>query len=117
MILDHFRVDEFSCPCCGANNMDPRFLLDLDRAREFAGCVFVINSGYRCQRNNLLVSGKPDSAHLSGHAADIRATTTRRRYKVLDGLIRAGFERIGIYDRWIHVDNDPSKPPEICYLG
>lgn len=110
-------MDEFSCPCCGKNKMDPQFLLDLDRAREFAKVPFIINSGYRCPIHNKTIKGSsPTSSHKKGLAVDIRAKTSRRRYRVLEGLILAGFTRIGIADTFIHVDSDDEKANEVCWV-
>jgi len=48
------------------------------------------------------------SSHLYGRAADILATTSRDRFNIVNALIKAGFNRIGISEKsgFIHVDND-----------
>jgi len=110
--LRNFSLAEFVCPCCGRQNMGEAFLERLDYARDLAGVPFRITSGYRCPRHNARVGGSPSSAHLRGLAADIAATDSESRAKVLFGLIKAGFRRIGIdFKRgFIHVDDDPEKP-------
>ena len=109
-------MDEFRCPCCGANDMEPTALIMLDRAREISGFPYRINSGYRCEKHNAEVGGKPTSSHLQGWAVDIRVSGSRSRYLILYGLITAGFARIGIGKDFIHADCDPAKPPELSWL-
>ena len=115
--MKHFALSEFACPCCGKNEMDCSFLVRLDKAREYSKCSYTINSGYRCDKHNRIIGGRVNSSHLFGLAADIRAITSRRRFKILEGLILAGFDRIGIYKKFIRVDSDESKEKEIIWLG
>lgn len=46
-------------------------------------CPIHINSGYRCAQLNMLVGGKPNSAHLYGRAADIRCRDLAFAKKVM----------------------------------
>jgi len=110
--MKYFSLREFACPCCGRAEMQEEFKQKIDLARELAGVPFVITSGFRCKKHNREVGGKPNSAHLGGWAADIRARTSRRRAKIVEALIKVGFRRIGIdFKRgFIHVDCDPTKP-------
>lgn len=112
----HFRLEEFKCPCCGANDMEPSTLKKLDRARDFAGVAFAVNSGFRCRQQNAKVGGKADSAHMRGFAVDISATNSRNRFLIIYGLVMAGFTRIGIGNNFIHADDDPDKPGEVAWL-
>lgn len=116
--MRHFKAWEFACKCgCGENHMDAVFLEMLDKAREYAGTPFIITSGYRCEKYNAHVGGKADSAHLTGHAADIATPNSVIRFKVMKGLLQAGFTRIG-YDarrKFLHVDNDPEKPQGVIF--
>jgi uncharacterized protein YcbK (DUF882 family) len=43
----------------------------LQRVRDFVGAPIRINSGYRSEKLNKAVGGKPNSQHLKGEAADI----------------------------------------------
>ena len=95
---------EFNCPCCGKNKMNESFLATLTDAREYCRIPFMINSGYRCEKHNKKVGGKPNSTHTVGAAADIHCTESRQRALILCGLLEAGFSRIGIAKTFIHVD-------------
>ena len=55
------------------------------------------------------------SSHLLGYAADIACTNSVLRHKILTSLIKVGFNRIGIADTFIHVDNDPGKPENVIW--
>ncbi len=117
MRWEHFQAAEFDSPDepgSGAR-MDPTFMGKLDQAREIAGVPFVITSGVRTPAANQAAGGVSDSAHLRGLAADIATPDSRHRWRILFGLIRAGFTRIGIGPAFIHVDDDPTKAPRVCW--
>ena len=112
-----FKSSEFDCKCkCGLNNIDEGLLLMLDEAREEAGVAFVINSGCRCRKHNTKIGGSKTSSHMKGLAVDIRASNSRTRFKIVTGLLLAGFARIGIGKRFIHADVDSKKSQTIMYL-
>lgn len=114
-LTQNFTDEEFGCPCCGKKNISLPFVQKLQIARDTASIPFVITSGYRCQNHNAEVGGKADSSHLKGVAADIAAQTSSQRFAIVDGLIKAGFERIGIGSNFIHVDMDESKPQRLMW--
>ena len=114
--MKHFEKKEFACPCCGAVVLQDEFAERLDVSRSIAKVPFKINSGYRCKAHNASVGGKDTSSHRLGWAADIEAKSSRIRYKILDGLIRAGIKRIGVGKTFIHADDDPGKDPEVVWL-
>jgi len=94
--------------------MDKDFLAKLDKAREFAKVPFVINSAYRSPEHPESIKN-PTSSHIKGLAVDIRTTDSRTRYKVLNALIHVGFNRIGIADTFIHVDDDKDKSQQVIW--
>jgi len=94
--------------------MDKDFLAKLDKAREFAKVPFVINSAYRSPEHAESIKN-PTSSHIKGLAVDIRTTDSRTRYKVLNALIHVGFNRIGIADTFIHVDDDKDKSQQVIW--
>jgi len=112
-MINFFSPYEFRCRCgrCGKGfgDMNPRTLEKLNIARWHAGTVFVVNSALRCREHNAAVGGKADSAHLTGHAVDIAATDSALRFRIVEGLLLAGFTRLGVYDWGVHADDDPAK--------
>ena len=118
--MNHFQDKEFSCNCgcgLGVDDMDAKFCSRLDLARSISKTSYVLNSSIRCENHNYNAGGLEDSAHLTGHAGDIQAATSRIRFKIIYGLIKAGFTRIGIYKNFIHVDNDDAKPENVLWFG
>lgn len=119
-MLKYFNIYEkgMPCPCCGESKMNIDSMLRIDRARMIAGVRFNINSGYRCPKYNQNFvnpkTGKPSSNHPSGQSFDIKCTDGPTRGKMLKGLYKAGFKRIGIRKDFIHAD-DMDKT-ESCWL-
>ena len=124
--MRYFQPEEFDCKCskCRTNNegrgaemMDDYFLQMLDDARHKSGVPFRITSGYRCIAHNRSISGSvKDSAHTKGLAADIACSDSRTRGYIIGALFEAGFNRIGIHEHFIHVDDDPSKDADVVWL-
>lgn len=124
MNLKHFRIDEFDCPSGDApasEFINKDFLVKLNAARHSAGVPFIINSGVRSPEHNQEVGGKKDSSHLStteggACAADIAATDSVTRWKIIKALVDQKFNRIGIAKSFIHVDDDKTKAAGVCWL-
>lgn len=95
-------------------NMDANFLNKLDKARSIAGLPFNINSAYRGPDHPLSIKN-PSSSHIKGLAVDIKCTDSRTRFIIVDALIKAGFNRIGIADTFIHVDFDLDKSNKVIW--
>jgi uncharacterized protein YcbK (DUF882 family) len=95
-------------------NMDANFLHKLDKARSIAGLPFKINSAYRSPEHPLSIKN-PSSSHIKGLAVDISAKDSRTRFIIVDALIKAGFNRIGIADTFIHVDMDLDKSNKVIW--
>jgi len=118
MNLKHFDLYEFDSPDLpgsGKTLMDIEFLSLIDDARGIAGVPFRITSGYRRPSHNRIVGGVEDSSHVKGCAADIYTPDSRHRWLILDALIKVGFNRIGIANSFIHVDNDPEKTENVIW--
>lgn len=99
-----FSREEFAFP----DAMDTEFLAMLDRARAFAGVPFRITSSFR--------EGDPLS-HGYGQAVDIACVTSRERFWIVSGCLNAGFQRIGVYPKHVHVDNRLSLPHPVLFTG
>jgi uncharacterized protein YcbK (DUF882 family) len=96
----------------------PDLVFKLERAREYYGMPIVITSGFRNPEKNEVVGGVKDSAHTKGMAVDIAAPQDRKfREKLCWALGSAGFRRIGIYERHIHIDVDIEKPMNVAWFG
>jgi len=114
--MKYFKLKDFNCPCCGKNNMNKDVLSRLDIARYIAGVKFIISSGYRCVKHNKEVGGSKDSSHLIGVAVDIKCKKSYNRFRIIYGLILAGFTRIGIGKNFIHADYNENKVQEVTWL-
>lgn len=116
--FQHFDLSEFNCQCglCGGENeMRMSTVHRADDGRSYSGVPWVINDGYRCAAEALRV-GKPQGAHPSGTGFDVKATDSYTRYRILTGAIQAGFQRIGLYPRHIHLDDDDNLPQQVCWV-
>ena len=117
-MTQYVKRSEFRCPCCGLCHVDDWVVNRFNEARSIAGVPFTINSGYRCERHNKAVGGIIDSAHMAGLAADLKAEDSGTRFRIVDGLLQAGFLRIGIYPTFIHADlAHVGKPAPVLFLG
>ena len=94
--------------------MNVEFLAKLDKAREFAGIPFIINSAYRSPEHPESIKN-PTSSHIKGLAVDISVKDSVTRFKVLNALIAVGFNRIGVADTFIHVDLDLDKSQNVIW--
>lgn len=118
MRYKYFQLREFDSPDMPGSGvrMNEQFMQMLDEAREMAGVPFHINSGFRTPKHNKKVGGSQNSSHLRGRAADIACTNSTQRFRIVAALIAAGFNRIGIAETFIHVDNDNVKTPGVAWL-
>jgi uncharacterized protein YcbK (DUF882 family) len=105
-----------ACPCCGKEGMNQGFLGQMDHIRDMFGAPLHVSSGYRCLDYNETVNGVYDSAHTKGLALDIEMTNSADRFKFVNLLLACGIERIGIYEDFIHVDVDTSKPEKVMWV-
>ncbi len=111
----------------GKNNVNKDSIARLDRARDIIekehnsvssnrNIYFVINSGYRSDAHNEDVGGVINSAHRNkgggSHAFDISWSkyNQQERNVIEEALRRVGFNRIGIYNSFIHADDDYTLP-------
>lgn len=116
----HFLPAELACKCCGQGTLAPGTLERLEKARRIADTPMTVNSGFRCPEHDAGVQAPgrviTNSAHLSGHAVDIAVHNNPERYKFIFAFMAAGFNRIGIGDTYLHVDDDPRKPKNTIWV-
>lgn len=110
--MRHFSLDEFDSPDLqgSGHKMNTDFLRKLDTARSMANIPFIITSGFRTEEHNKLVGGVVGSSHTKGLAADIAFTTKAEAVRIIWALTKAGINRIGLGDNFIHADDDKTKP-------
>ena len=114
-LTNNLKQSEIACKCgCGKNDIAPLLPHLFQKARDMFGKPILITSGCRCEKNNKLAGGKPDSGHLRGLALDLTCKDPNEfnLAHLNHCLTKAGFERIGLNEakRFIHVDIDTSKP-------
>ena len=117
--MQHFLPSEFKCGCgCGLDfeSMHPDTLELLDACRVLADVPFVITSSIRCVKHNNTVGGGDRSAHLTGHAVDVRAIDSNTRHRILSAAFRLKVPRIGIAKTFIHLDNSPHLAADVVWL-
>ena len=109
----------FCCDACtlGYSNMNESLLDRLDHARAASNVPYILTSTIRCKRHNVNIGGRVNSAHLTGNAVDISAIRSNAKHAIVRGLIEVGFNRIGIYETFIHADNDKTKTAGVIWLG
>jgi len=110
----NFFRDEFSCPCCGKDDVKDDLARRVQEVRDLLEKSITINSGVRCSAHNKSVGSKESSSHLTGYAADIRCDSSFYRKELLTAVSQV-FDRFGIAQSFIHVDVDPSKSAS-CWL-
>lgn len=108
----------FVCPCCNKEDMDEDFIYKLDRLFESLNKRIRVSSGWRCEKHNKEVGGKPNSAHLIGLAADLVIADSHLRYLILDTGMALGFNRFGVGKNFVHVDGgneDTGHPSHVIW--
>lgn len=89
-------------------DLEDSLVMFLKLAEKLGGEPFHITSAFRPD---------DDGAHGERCAVDISCRDSKARYKILKGLIGAGFRRIGIYDRHIHADRSLTRTDHVIWWG
>lgn len=100
----NFKVREFACKD-GSDSVivDSQLVEKLQKLRDKCGKPIVINSAYRTVSHNKKVGGSPTSQHMNGRAADI--VIHGLSPEQVSNLAKAvGFNGVGIYNSFVHVD-------------
>lgn len=94
-------------PSCVLEDMDEQFLKQLDKLREYCGFPLIVNCFYRSVEHDKKHGRDGKSYHCKGRAADIRCLDSSKRVAIVRNAFILGLNGIGIYKRFIHVDNRP----------
>lgn len=85
------------------NNLKPKLWEMLDMARGLSDIPYRITSGYRTPEHNKAIGGVDGSEHTLSLGCDIFCDNSEKRFKIVSGALKAGFNRIGIYNNHIHL--------------
>jgi zinc D-Ala-D-Ala carboxypeptidase len=112
----HFSSAELSCrDGCGLNNVKLELLAKLEQARVILGIPLIIDSGSRCPKHELEVSGKSNGEHTTGEAVDIRCLADRTRFNIIRTFIELGICRIGNGPNFIHIGISDTLPAGVFW--
>lgn len=115
-LSEHFEEKEFQCHCCGRVHVAPALVDLLEKVRILYHRPIVISSGFRCPEHNKAVGGLPNSAHLTGEAADIVCAFSADRYHLIRILLLLQVTRIGIGSGFLHIDVSKTLPQGVIWL-
>lgn len=106
-ITKNFTRNEVVCKCCGKLKIDMMFINRLQALRTAFKTAMYLNSCYRCPKHNKEVGGSFKSQHIYGKAADVFTSgwSPRKKHEFLTLACIFGFNGIGIYENFIHLDD------------
>jgi hypothetical protein len=96
--LELCSPDDFSL------TLDFNAVNSLQALRDRMSCPLIITSAYRSLRHNARVGGVESSMHRKGRAFDILLTKNFYPHALVYSARQSGFNGIGLYDTFIHVD-------------
>lgn len=101
-----FTEEEFNncSPACSLQDMQQKAIDTFDLAREIAGIPFVPTSAYRSSKWDKSKGRSGTGAHTIGCAMDFKVTNSRERMLIVDALLKAGVNRIGVAKNFVHAD-------------
>ena len=105
----------FTCSETGETGISPAFVTRLDILRGRCGFPFIITSGYRSRLHSKERDKKDGPGEHNRGAADVKATSSHRRYVILREAMAMGFKGIGVGEDFIHVDDRIGLPVTWSY--
>jgi len=116
-LTNNFSRYEFECRCgCKFDDVDLVFVERLQRIRDRSGVRMTVNSGCRCEHHNSHEGGSTNSDHLTGEGADIKATNSRIRHKIINAAMKENMPRIGIGKTFVHLGMNADNDSEVLWL-
>lgn len=109
----NFTAAEFRCKHTGRDGMDKEFMGRLQALRTAYGRPMVINSGYRHHTHPVeAAKGHRNGEHVQGRCADVHATSSGDRFRLVRLALEHGFTRIGIAATFVHIGLGTGDLPE-----
>ena len=116
-ISDNFKLSEFESPDTKEIKINEELVDKLEQLRKKVNdksdiddeIGLIINSAYRTPEHNKSVGGVDNSQHLKGDAADVSLNNLPYDADSMEGIAEEiGFNGIGKYNTFIHLDVRPS---------
>lgn len=104
----NFQPQEMACHGDGLLMIDVDAMCRLQHLRDMLGKPMHINSAYRSPAYNLKIDGAKKSEHLKARAYDCR-TYNLDRADYVKLAKEAGFNGIGYYPSFIHIDTGRAR--------
>ena len=104
----NFTPKEIACKGNGELVIDYEAMDCLQALRGILGPLKV-NSAYRSEAHNKAIGGAKNSQHRLGKAFDIKLTHNVPREALKATAISVGFQGIGDYDNFLHLDTGPKR--------
>lgn len=103
-ITTHFKIKEFRCKD-GSDEIiiEEELCIKLEQLRNKINKPVHILSGFRTNEYNKKINGAKGSYHLTGSAADIKVEGVDPKIIAIYAA-KVGFNGIGVYDSFVHVD-------------
>jgi uncharacterized protein YcbK (DUF882 family) len=104
-VSENFYLSEFESPDTKEVMIDEDALEKLQSFRNVVKQPVTLNSAYRTPERNKEVDGSEDSYHMKGRAFDIARIPGLTIDEMAILARREGFNGIGLYENFLHVDN------------
>jgi len=113
----YFTEEEVNCNCgCLFSATPASFFNKVNTLRGIVSHPLRVSSWCRCPVHKLAVGSRPTSSHLKGLAVDLATPTEYLKYRILLAAGEVHFRGVGIAKAFIHLDDDPDKPPNRFWI-